>query len=318
MYTYTGIQYLLRVFTHGASGAPYPVKPYHERTMIRKIFTPGLMKPMLLATLFAVTWMSISACGKEKSLTPGTSHNGDTTVTPGSGADTASSPANGNFEQQAIGISVKTIGRTASGISKSYVLYTPATYNTEKTKSWPVIIFLHGIGERGSNINNVKNVGLPKKLAGDKTFQFVMAAPQCNADTWWDISSLNALYAEVIEKYNVDPKRVYITGLSMGGYGTWNWAMKATDKFAAVVPVCGGADYPELVCNLVNKPVWVFHNANDPTVGVENSRNLVAALKKCGNTKVKYTENATGGHDAWTKAYNTPELYTWLLQYKLQ
>ncbi|MCK7559576.1 hypothetical protein MKQ70_33355 [Chitinophaga sedimenti] len=282
---------------------------------MRKTFS-WITRPMTLVMLFAAASIYLAACAKENSFNPpketghgnvdttGTGGTKDTTTTGGGTKDTTTTGGGGsvgNFAQMPAGISVQTLGRAAPAINKQYVLYTPSTYNTEKSKSWPVIIFLHGIGERGSNITAVKNVALPRKLAGEKDFQFVMIAPQCSADEWWDIPSLNALYAEVLEKYNVDPSRVYLTGLSMGGYGAWNWSMKAAEKFAAVAPICGGADYPDLVCNLKSKPVWVFHNANDPTVGVENSRNLVAALKKCGSTSVTYTENATGGHDAWTK-----------------
>ncbi|WP_295124623.1 hypothetical protein [uncultured Chitinophaga sp.] len=284
-------------------------------------------RPMTLATFFFAAWISITSCGKENSITPitdghgnvdttGTGGGKDTTSTGGGKDTTNTGGAKDDFAQQTPGISVKTLVRSAPAINKQYVLYTPSTYNTDKTKKWPLIIFLHGVGERGSNINSVKNVGLAKKLANDKDFQFVMIAPQCNIDSWWDMPSLNTLLTEALADYNVDPSRVYLTGLSMGGYGTWNWGALYPDKFAAIVPICGATDYPDKIKNLKNTPVWAFHNANDPTVGVEHSRNIVAELKGLGNTRVKYTENATGGHDAWTKAYNTPELYTWLLQYK--
>lgn len=260
-------------------------------------------KTLLSATIAAVC-MFFASCSKEDS--EKLSNDNKLLV----------APNQAGFVKQAPLWSVKTISRTANGINPQYLLYTASTYNTHTSSKWPVIIFLHGVGERGLNINTIKNVGLPKKIGNQTDFMFLVIAPQCKPDTWWDISSLNALYAEVIEKYNVDPSRIYLTGLSMGGYGAWDWAMLNPEKFAAVAPICGGADYFDRVCAMKNIPVWTFHNTNDPTVGVENTREIVAALKNCGNTRVKFTETPTGGHDAWTKAYANNDLYTWFKSYR--
>lgn len=197
-----------------------------------------------------------------------------------------------------------------------YVLQIPASYNAKKGTKWPVIIFLHGIGERGNDLNRVKNAGLAGIAAKDPNFPFIVISPQCKADTWWDVPSLTVLYKDVLEKYNVDSSRIYLTGLSMGGYGAWAWALAAPEKFAAVVPICGGGT-PSKACVLKTKPVWAFHNADDPTVNVRESRNMVNAIRDCGGTLVKYTENPTGGHNAWTKAYTNPALFEWLKAQKL-
>jgi predicted peptidase len=227
-------------------------------------------------------------------------------------------PNEAGFVKQTPLWSVKTLSNPskAGGINPQYLLYTSSTYNTHTSSKWPVIIFLHGIGERGNNINTIRNVGLPRKIGNQTDFMFLVVAPQCKPDNWWDIPSLNTLYDELISKYNVDPQRIYLTGLSMGGYGVWDWAMLYPQRFAAVAPICGGADYIDKVANMKDVPVWTFHNADDPTVGVENTREIVAKLRAAGNTRVKYTENPTGGHDAWTKAYNTAELYSWFKTYR--
>jgi predicted peptidase len=201
----------------------------------------------------------------------------------------------------------KTLPANVGNVSKNYVLYVPSTYNNNYNK-WPLVIFLHGIGEMGTDLNKVKSVGLCRVVKGK---QFVMVAPQCLSG-WWNTSSLNEFLKQIIPKFHVDPKRIYLTGLSMGGYGTWDWAENYASQFAAIVPISGGGDVNK-ACNLKTMPIWAFHNANDPTVSVTNSRDMVKAIKACGSTKIKYTENATGGHDAWTKAYADPNLYTWLL-----
>ncbi len=120
-----------------------------------------------------------------------------------------------------------------------------------------------------------------------------------------------------MKTYRVDPSRIYLTGLSMGGFGSWDWIVYKPAHFAAVVPICGGGT-PSKACLLKDKPVWAIHNADDPTVNVQSSRDMVNAIIACGGKLLKYTENPTGGHDAWTKAYNDPALYAWLNQYTLK
>lgn len=251
--------------------------------------------------LLIVLLGNIVACSKRNdAATPG-----------GNGTDTIPNPPKEDvFDPQTPGITIKTMDYKGGNID-DYLLYVPDTYNEKKSYKWPIVIFLHGIGEIGNDINVIKKVGLPKVVAGK---QFVMIAPQCTA-SWWNTDVLQQLYKEVLKKYHVDSSRVYLTGLSMGGYGTWNWAQTSPEKFAAIVPI-SGVGTPSQACVLKNMPVWAFHNANDPTVAVSGSRDMVNALKACGSNLVKYTENPTGGHDAWTKAYADTALYTWLLQQK--
>jgi predicted peptidase len=273
-----------------------------------KSLTAIAAKRMLVPMAAGLT-MFFDSCSKDDSTAPVTMDD-----------EVLVAPNQAGFVKQPALWSVKTLtgsrASEAGGINPQYLLYTSSSYNKHTSSKWPVIIFLHGIGERGINIDMIKKVGLPKKIGKQTDFMFLVIAPQCKPDTWWDIRSLNALYAEVIEKYNVDPQRIYLTGLSMGGYGAWDWAMLNPEKFAAVAPICGGADYLNKAANMKNVPAWTFHNTDDPTVGVENTREIVSVLRKAGNTKVKFTETPTGGHDAWTKAYNNADLYSWFKSYR--
>ncbi|MBW8685493.1 carboxylesterase family protein [Chitinophaga rhizophila] len=245
---------------------------------------------------------NVAACSKKnEAAVPGTI--GGTDTVPNAGEEDV-------FAPQTPGITVKKVDFQQGNIDE-YFLYIPDTYNEKKTYKWPVVIFLHGATEIGTDIEVIRNLGLMKVVKGK---QFVMVTPQCTA-SWWNTETLQRLYKEVMEKYHVDSTRVYLTGLSMGGYGTWSWAQTNPDQFAAIVPICG-VGTPAQACVLDKMPVWAFHNADDPQVTVSASRDMVNALKKCGSNLVKYTEKATGGHDAWTNAYADPALYTWLLDQK--
>jgi predicted peptidase len=219
-------------------------------------------------------------------------------------------PVEDIFVPQTPGITIQKVDTPAGNIAE-YLLYIPETYNTEKSYKWPIVIFLHGKGEMGTNINVLTRTGLPKVVNGKP---FVMIAPQCTK-TWWNTDALQQLYKQVLEKYHVDSSRVYLTGLSMGGFETWNWAQISPEKFAAIIPISGGGT-PSNACVLKNMPVWAFHNDNDPTVNVVESRNMVNALKACGSKVLTYTETVSKQHDAWTKAYADSSLYTWMLAQK--
>ncbi len=252
----------------------------------------------------------MAACSKTSTVEPSGK---DSKVVPGTEApDLTKDPA--SFTPQQTGVTFRKVNNP-KGIT-GYVLQIPATYNTETTKRWPVIIFLHGIGERGNDLNMVKRAGLAAIAAKNANFPFIVVSPQCPLGTWWNIPSLNALYDDILKQYNIDPKKIYVTGLSMGGFGTWEWVAAYPSRFAAAVPICGAGPVAK-ACALKTKPVWAFHNADDPTVNVSGSRNMVNAIKACGGQLVKYTENPTGGHDAWTKAYNNPALFTWLSAQRL-
>jgi predicted peptidase len=202
-------------------------------------------------------------------------------------------------------------------VTVNYQLYLPADYGKEQGKKWPLIVFLHGAGERGDDINLVKKHGPPKLLDAKNDLavaNFIVVSPQCPANKWWEPRDVITLLDEVSQKYDVDPDRVYLTGLSMGGFGTWETASRFPERFAAIAPICGGGD-PRRVRTLKDMPTWVFHGDKDPTVPVQRSIEMVEALKQLGND-AKFTRYPEAGHDSWTVTYNNPQLYEWFLQHK--
>jgi predicted peptidase len=195
-----------------------------------------------------------------------------------------------------------------------YLLFLPADYDKDPDKKWPLIFFLHGSGERGNNVNMVKAHGPPKIVETKKDFPFIVVSPQCPPNTGWQPMELNLLLDRILAGYRVDADRVYLTGLSMGGFGTWDWACQNADRFAAIAPMCGGGN-PSLVRRIKNLPIWVFHGDADPVVPIAKSEEMVAALQKEG-ADVKFTHYPGVGHDCWTQSYNNPELYTWFLSHR--
>lgn len=197
-------------------------------------------------------------------------------------------------------------------VTMNYLLYLPKEY--DQKGAWPLVLFLHGAGERGHNLNRVKIHGPPKLIAAGKEFPFIVVSPQCPEGRWWEPVELAALLDEIVEKCKVDKDRIYVTGLSMGGFGTWSLAAYQPRRFAAIVPICGGGE-PFVTMLLAHVPAWVFHGAKDPVVPLERSEKMVQAMKKYGGN-VKFTVYPEAGHDSWTEAYNDPELYKWLLEQK--
>lgn len=202
-------------------------------------------------------------------------------------------------------------------IGLNYLLYLPQDYfSTEK--KYPLILFLHGAGERGDDLERVKIHGIPKIVEQGEDFPFIAISPQCPLDRWWVdpwlLEGLNALLDKIIVKYRVDESRVYLTGLSMGGFGTWALSMMYPEKFAAIAPICGGG-MPWMAFRIKDIPVWAFHGAKDETVPLHRSEEMVEALKKTGG-KVKFTIYPDAGHDSWTETYNNPELYQWFLEHQ--
>ena len=196
-----------------------------------------------------------------------------------------------------------------------YLLFIPEDYG-KKDELWPLILFLHGAGERGSDLELVKKHGIPKIVETQKDFPFIAVSPQCPEDRWWtqETGMLKALLDEIISQYNVDTRRIYLTGLSMGGYGTWAMASEYPEYFAAIVPICGGGE-ASMAKNLKNIPVWAFHGAKDPTVPLRRSVEMVEAVKAAGGN-AKLTVYPDALHDSWTQTYDNPELYYWLLTHR--
>ena len=196
----------------------------------------------------------------------------------------------------------------------NYLMFLPKDY-TKSGKPSPMIVFLHGSGERGTDLEKVKAWGPPAMVEKNPDFPFIVVSPQCPEGQWWNIFLLKGMIDDVLAKYNVDKSRVYLTGLSMGGFGTWELAMTFPDYFAAVAPICGGGN-PLLVSKLKNTPVWVFHGKKDTSVPEQQSAIMVEALKKIG-ANVEYTVLPEGGHsDAWIYAYDKAGLFDWFLKYQ--
>jgi predicted peptidase len=209
------------------------------------------------------------------------------------------------------------VHKDADGKEAKYVLFIPHDYKGDK--EYPLILFLHGSGETGTDGKKAAAVGLgPAIKKEEKTFGFIAIFPQSQKRTWQagsdDAKRALDILGEVQKQYKVDAKRIYLTGLSMGGYGTWSLAAKYPDKWAAIVPVCGGGN-PKDAAAIKDLPCWDFHGDADGAVPVERSREMIEALKKAGASP-KYTEYPKVGHNSWDKAYGTAELYSWLLMQK--
>lgn len=219
---------------------------------------------------------------------------------------------------------VKTFtGKITKSVSADYLLFLPEGYAANKSKRWPLILFLHGAGERGTNIWQVARHGPPKIVQEKTDFPFIVVSPQCPTGQRWDNDVVLALLDQVTKKYRVDKSRVYLTGLSMGGYGTWSLGLEHPERFAAIAPICGGGDPlkllladPRAMSPVRKLPVWAFHGARDTVVKPEESQRMVDALKKSGCKEVDLTIYPEAQHDSWTETYNNPKLYEWFLTHQ--
>lgn len=201
------------------------------------------------------------------------------------------------------------------GDDRKYAVFVPPQYASFPDHRWPVIIFLHGSGECGVDGIKQTTIGLPVLVSKRATrFPFIVVMPQAH-QMWFRGSEASAVWAildDVDRNYRVDHDRIYLTGLSMGGFGTWELAVLRPDIFAAIVPVCGAAP-KEYLPNIKNLPVWAFHGALDQNVSVSGSRDAIAELRKLG-ANPKYTEYKDLAHACWDRAYAEPELFKWLLR----
>lgn len=222
----------------------------------------------------------------------------------------AAAPQPGSQEAQSF---TRRITKTVTG---RYLLYLPPEYGKDTAKRWPLLLFLHGAGERGNDLEKLKVHGPPKLVSQGKEFPFIIVSPQCPEESWWsaETETLGALLDEIQSRYRVDPDRVYVTGLSMGGMGTWALALAYPNRFAALAPICGGGGRRGLG-RISHIPVWAFHGAKDNVVPLAQMQETVDALKAAKGT-VKLTIYPEAEHDSWTETYNNPELFEWLLQQK--
>lgn len=197
-----------------------------------------------------------------------------------------------------------------------YLLYLPPGYQDNPGHHWPLLVFLHGSGERGNNPELVKKHGPPKLIEEGRQFPFIVVSPQCPESSLWSADIVMALIFEIQKEYRIDKDRMYLTGLSLGGFGTWDIAARYPGVFAAIAPVCGGGDV-QFVRFLRDLPVWAFHGALDEAVPVRRTEEMVDALKALGSD-VRMTIYPDLGHDSWTRTYENDELYEWFLQHSLE
>ncbi len=207
--------------------------------------------------------------------------------------------------------SVEFTATVKAEVPMNYLLYLPPNY--EDQADWPLLVFLHGAGERGDDLTQVQVHGPPKLIEQGKDFPMIVVSPQCESRKWWQAEAVAKLVDNICGKYKVDRQRIYLTGLSMGGYGTWATLAAYPRLFAAAAPVCGGGD-PAVVDRFRHVPIWVFHGAKDPVVPLKSSEEMVDALKAAG-ADVKFTVYPEAEHDSWTETYDNPAFYEWLLEH---
>jgi predicted peptidase len=203
-----------------------------------------------------------------------------------------------------------------------YLRYLPSDYKKSDGKKWPLMLFLHGAGERGDDLDRVAIHGPMSLVKHGTNFPFIIVAPQCPAGQLWENEPLLQLLDKITVSHNVDTNRVYLTGLSMGGYGSWKLGLANPDRFAALAPICGGANMIDVILSswddahrkkMLKLPIWAFHGAKDDVVPVIESQRLVNSLKKMGHKKIEFTIYPKAKHDSWKLTYADPKFYEWLL-----
>src|SRR5262249_13186996 len=218
---------------------------------------------------------------------------------------------------------LKAVYEGTDGGKAPYVVFVPHDYQSDK--EYPVILFLHGAGETRGGKKQPVEVGIgPAIKKRAKAFPFIVVIPQSHKRTWQagsaDAKRALAILDLVQKTYKTDPKRVYLTGLSMGGFGTWSLARAHPERWAAIVPICGGVGGESVKSTaekLKDLPCWCFHGDADKAVKVELSRAMIKALKAAGGNP-RYDEYPGVGHNSWDRAYGNDELYTWFLKHKLK
>jgi predicted peptidase len=215
-------------------------------------------------------------------------------------------------------------------IGYKYLLSLPAGYEARGGRRWPLLLFLHGSGERGNDVRSVANHGPPKLLeqgapqpaATELAKNFIVVSPQCPKNQWWDTATLLALLDHVMAEHAVDRNRVYLTGLSMGGFGAWELGLAYPERFAAMAPICGGGNFATGFMSYTHKradlrrlAVWAFHGAKDGSVPLAESQRMVDSLRSYNVDEVEFTVYPDATHDSWTATYENPELYAWFLRH---
>lgn len=231
-------------------------------------------------------------------------------------------------ETQTVHAFERTINKS---VGYKYLLSLPAGYSAKSRERWPLIFFLHGSGERGDDVWTVARHGPPKLLRGPRrdaaaallSEKFIVVSPQCPKGKWWDSETLLALLDDVLANYEIDPRRVYLTGLSMGGFAAWDLGTAYPERFAALAPICGGGQFATTFVSHTHKrtdlrrlPIWAFHGAKDDSVPLAESERMVGLMKHFKVEDVRLTVYPEAKHDSWTETYANPELYAWFLRHE--
>lgn len=197
-----------------------------------------------------------------------------------------------------------------------YLLYLPPGYEDEPTQHWPLILFLHSAGARGNNLELVRRNGIAHHLESGHDLPFIVASPQCPAESHWTLhtEALNALLNEVVTRHRVDGDRIYLTGMSLGGAGTWMLAGVYPERFAAIAPVSARI-VPLPLSRLKDLPVRAYHGDADDVIPLSEAQRTIDALQAIG-ANAQLTIFAGAGHNAWQQTYNSPELYEWFLSHR--
>jgi predicted peptidase len=229
-------------------------------------------------------------------------------------------------------------------VGYKYLLALPTGYDAHAEKVWPLIFFLHGSGERGNDVWSISRHGPPQLLRHevppppDETAEakarreaaakalaenFIVVSPQCQKGDWWDTEALLALLDDITGKLKIDPRRIYLTGLSMGGYAAWELGLAHPERFAAIIPICGGGSSAILFQAKAHKRqylrtlgIWAFHGAKDDAVLLNESQRMVDMLTAANIPDVTLTVYPNAGHNSWTATYSNPEIYSWLLKHE--
>jgi predicted peptidase len=198
-----------------------------------------------------------------------------------------------------------------------YLLALPEGYDADGAKKWPLLVFLHGAGERGDDLNLLKKHGPPKLIAAGKKFEAIVVSPQVPEGEFWNPHGVKALVDKMKKEHRVDGARVYITGISMGGFGTFDTIAAYPEVFAAAVPICGGAGVNVVKFTpLKEMPIWIFHGDKDTAVPVEFSQMAMRAFERNKAPNVKLTIYPGVPHDSWTQTYDNAEVWKWLFEQK--
>lgn len=193
-----------------------------------------------------------------------------------------------------------------------YLLALPEGYAARRGKRWPLLVFLHGSGERGESTESLRRFGPAARVEQGKKFPFILLTPLCPSYEWWSTDVIEGLIADISRRYRVDADRIYLTGLSMGGFGVWALAAKHPERYAAILPICGEGELG-WAGRLAAVPTWAFHGELDPVVPVARTREMVSALRAAGG-RPKQTIYRKLYHDAWTKTYANEAVYAWMLK----